>query len=168
MALATAIAAANSTQLPTANHSESPPLPQPPPQPTAGDVGTTPPAAEAQATTQRKRRRQSENGNSRRQRARACPPLPLVSLGRPPRLRRGTRTLAWPSTPSTVRRPWARGFCPHGRPWPLGFGLCGRLPRHGVGGFMFNSPSSLVLLKPPPKTHSFPRFRATKINSPGL
>ena len=45
-------------------------------------------------------------------------------------------------TPSTVR-PWARGFCPHGRPGPLGFGLCGRLPRHGVGGFMFNS-SSLI------------------------
>ena len=44
-------------------------------------------------------------------------------------------------TPSTVR-PWARGFCPHGRPGPLGFGLCGRLPRHGVGGFMFNSSSS--------------------------
>ena len=43
--------------------------------------------------------------------------------------------------PSTVR-PWARGFCPHGRPGPLGFGLCGRLPRHGVGGFVFNSPSS--------------------------
>ena len=42
--------------------------------------------------------------------------------------------------PSTVR-PWARGFCPHGRPGPLGFGLCGRLPRHGVGGFMFNSSS---------------------------
>ena len=44
-------------------------------------------------------------------------------------------------TPSTVR-PWARGFCPHGRPGPLGLGLCGRLTRHGVGGFMFNSPSS--------------------------
>ena len=41
-----------------------------------------------------------------------------------------------------VVRPWARGFCPHGRPGPLGFGLCGRLPRHGVGGFMFNSSSS--------------------------
>ena len=46
-----------------------------------------------------------------------------------------------PTAPSTVR-PWARGFCPHGRPGPLGFGLCGRLPRHGVGGFMFNSSSS--------------------------
>ena len=53
------------------------------------------------------------------------PPLLLVSLGRPSRLRRGTRALAWPSAPSTVR-PWARGFCPHGRPGPLGFGLCGR------------------------------------------
>ena len=29
-----------------------------------------------------------------------------------------------------------------GRPGPLGFGLCGRLPRNGVGGFMFNSSSS--------------------------
>ena len=27
-------------------------------------------------------------------------------------------------------------------PRELGFGLCGRLPRHGVGGFMFNSSSS--------------------------
>ena len=49
-----------------------------------------------------------------------------------------------PKTPSTVR-PWARGFCPHGRPGPLGFGLCGRLPRHGVGGFMFNSSSSFAI-----------------------
>ena len=31
---------------------------------------------------------------------------------------------------------------PHGRPGPLGLGLCGRLPRHGVGDFMFNSSSS--------------------------
>ena len=44
-------------------------------------------------------------------------------------------------TPSTVH-PLARGFCPHGRPGPLGFGLCGRLPRHGVGGFVFNSSPS--------------------------
>ena len=48
--------------------------------------------------------------------------------------------LVW-TKPSTVR-PWARGFCPQGRPGPLGFGLFGRLPRHGVGGFMFNSSSS--------------------------
>ena len=48
---ATAITAANSTQPPTANHPDPPPPPQPPPQPTAGDVGTTPPAAGAQATT---------------------------------------------------------------------------------------------------------------------
>ena len=44
------------------------------------------------------------------------------------------------------RRPGhGRGFDrgrPHGRPGPLGFGLCGRLPRHGVGGFMFNASSS--------------------------
>ena len=53
-------------------------------------------------------------------------------------------------TPSTVR-PWARGFCPHGRPGPLGFGLCGRLPRHGVGGFMFNSPSSAHCRDTPPQ-----------------
>ena len=62
-----------------------------------------------------------------------------------------------PLAPSTVR-PWARGFCPHGRPGPLGFGLCGRLPRHGVGGFMFNSSSSPIVrhwpttpLRPPPR-----------------
>ena len=63
-------------------------------------------------------------------------PLPCFWLGYP--------CCSFSETPSTVR-PWARGFCPHGRPGPLGFGLCGRLPRHGVGGFMFNSSSSLFL-----------------------
>ena len=32
---------------------------------------------------------------------------------------------------------------PNGRPGPFGFGLCGRLPRRGVGGFVFGSSSSL-------------------------
>ena len=70
-------------------------------------------------------------------------------------------------TPSTVR-PWARGFCPHGRPGPLGFGLCGRLPRHGVGGFMFNSSSSAtfrcVCLRKtqPPRLGPGGRFRTPR------
>ena len=57
-------------------------------------------------------------------------------------------------TPSAVRS-WARGFCPHGRPGPLAFGLCGRLPRHGVGGFMFNSSSSSSSLRFPTTTATY-------------
>ena len=70
-------------------------------------------------------------------------------------------------TPSTVR-PWARGFCPHGRPGPLGFGLCGRLPRHGVGGFMFNSSSSYDSRTPGRSPVHFTLHRALHDGRPGF
>lgn len=65
------------------------------------------------------------------------PPLPLVSLGppSPPPAGNPNPCLA---LGTLHRAPVGR----HGRPGPSGFGLCGRLPKYGVGGFMFNSSSS--------------------------
>ena len=60
------------------------------------------------------------------------PNLPQASSARP-------RAIGQLRAPMAGRDPPAAS-CSHGWPRPgalLGFGLCGRLPRHGVGGFLF-------------------------------
>ena len=61
---------------------------------------------------------------------------------------------------------WAKGFCSQGRPGPLGFCFCGRLPRHGVVGFMFNSSSS-TNLKINPHTKNLGNMPIRKIVKKG-